>query len=36
LDILSPLPGDNEVISQVERDSSRDTKMAARLTSIAA
>ncbi|WP_206664783.1 hypothetical protein, partial [Dankookia rubra] len=36
LDIFSPLPGESEVTSQVERDSSRDTKMAARVTSIAA
>ena len=32
LDIFSPPPGESEVISQVERDSSKDTKIAARLT----
>src|SRR3954454_23258142 len=31
LDILSPPPGTSEVINQVERDNSRDTKIAARL-----
>jgi hypothetical protein len=35
LDIFSPLPGDSEVINQVERDSSRDTKIAAKLVSMA-
>jgi hypothetical protein len=32
LDILSPPPGTSEVINQVERDNSKDTKIAARLT----
>src|SRR3954454_18797557 len=32
LDILSAPPGISEVINQVERDNSRDTKIAARLT----
>src|SRR5689334_25054258 len=32
LDILSPPPGTSEVINQVERDNSRETKIAARLT----
>src|SRR6478672_8878666 len=32
LDILSTPPGTSEVINQVERDNSRDTKIAARLT----
>src|SRR3712207_3543318 len=36
LDILSPLPGDSEVTSQAERDSSRETETAAKLTSMAA
>ncbi len=36
LDIFSPPPGDSEVTSQVERDSSIDTKIAPRLTRIAA
>src|SRR3569832_972615 len=31
LDILSPPPGTSEVVNQVERDNSRDTKIAARL-----
>src|SRR3954463_8603710 len=35
LDILSPPPGTSEVINQVERDNSRDTKIAARLTCMA-
>src|SRR5215213_8704804 len=33
LDIFSPPPGDSEVISQLERESSRDTKTAPSLTS---
>src|SRR3712207_4634235 len=36
LDILSPLPGDSEVITHLPRDSSRETKIAARVTSVAA
>src|SRR5215213_1076184 len=36
LDILSPLPGDSEVITHLPRDSSRETKIAARVTSMAA
>jgi len=35
-DIFSPPPGGSEVTSQVERDSSIDTKIAPRLTRIAA
>src|SRR3954451_23649343 len=35
LDILSPPPGTSEVINQVERDNSRDTEIAARLTCMA-
>src|SRR5947199_5870148 len=35
LDILSPPPGTSEVINQVERDNSKDTKIAARLISTA-
>lgn len=34
-DIFSPLPGDREVTTQLERDSSRETKIAARVTSMA-
>jgi hypothetical protein len=35
LDIFSPLPGDSEVISQVERLSSKEAKIAPRLVRIA-
>src|SRR4051795_9040239 len=35
-DIFSPLPGDTEVITQLERDSSREMKIAAKVTSMAA
>jgi hypothetical protein len=34
-DIFSPLPGDSDVISQVERLSSKETKMAPTLLRIA-
>jgi hypothetical protein len=36
LDIFSPLPGDSEVTSQFERESSSEMKIAASLTSMAA
>jgi hypothetical protein len=36
LDIFSPLPGASEVITQLERDSSRETKIADKVTSMAA
>jgi len=35
LDIFSPLPGDSEVIIHLSRDSSRETKIAAKVTSMA-